>query len=196
MYYQNCDDYMRDVFYFNQMPNQNFNYPYMGCNLPNSGFGANNGTTNFNNVNPDINNMYPSIYRIIQPVVSRVVTGNNYGYITEDNLNSMVDTVYNIVEGDVVNNSSEDASSMNNSSTQTQSQTQRNNNCNTQTTTQNTASSRVNDNNQDSRNLLRDLIKILLIKEILRRNNIRRFANNGFNNFQNMPNYYDQRYMF
>ncbi len=204
MYFQNYDDYMRDVFYFNQMPNQNLNYPYMGYNnMQNPNFQNNFAGQNFNNGNSNINNMYPSIYRIVQPVVSRVLTGNNYQYMSEDNLNSMVDTVYNIVEGDARNNldNSSSLNSNNTTSTQTQSQTQtqpqRNNtNQNTTQTTTMTQTSTSSQNNQNETMLLKDLIKILLIKEIINRNNIRRFSNNGFNNYQNIPNYYDQRYMF
>lgn len=195
MYYQNYDDYMRDVFYFNQMPNQNFGYPYNGYNFGNGNVGAMGMNPN-SNMNQNLNNMYPSIYRIVQPVVSRVVTGNSYGYMTEDNLNSMVDTVFNIVENDVMENSSSIENTSNNLNQNQRSNNSNptgNNNSNSGTVQNVSTSTRNNDNNQNSRNLLKDLIKILLIKEILNRNNIRRFANNNLQNYQ-FP--YDQRYVF
>ena len=46
----------------------------------------------------------------------------------------------------------------------------------------------------------KDLIKILILKEITNRNNLRNFPNNGMNGNvwpqQYYPNCYDQRYMF
>ncbi|MBP3595837.1 MAG: hypothetical protein J6J60_00325 [Clostridia bacterium] len=173
MYYQNYDDYMRDVFYFNQIPNPIQN-PNMGC----QNVGFNQSVNTIGQMNPmnqtiNYNNMFPSIYRIVQPVVARVVTGNNYQYITEDNLNSMVDTVYNIVEGDVANNNESDSQT-----TQTVSaQTTRTQNANTNNSSNNVSNTR-NCENQNATVLLKDLIKILLLKEIISRNNMRRVSNN------------------
>ena len=189
MYYQNYDDYMRDVFYFNQIPNQMPN--------PNMGFqniGFNPQVSQMGQINPNINysNMFPSIYRIVQPVVSRVVTGNNTQYLTEDNLNSMVDTVYNIVEGDVVNSVENDSQTTQTVSAQavrtTNTTSNNNNNSNNQSTSRNCE-------NQNATILLRDLIKILLLKEIICRNNMRRVPNNMV--FQpNYQNCCEARYMF
>ena len=193
MYYQNYDDYMRDVFYFNQMPNQmqnpNMGFQNMGFNQPVNQIGQMNPM----NQGINYNNMFPSIYRIVQPVVSRVVTGNNYQYLTEDNLNSMVDTVYNIVEGDVVNSSENDCQATQTVSAQA-TRTQ-----NTNTTTSNNNSNNVstarNCENQNTTILLKDLIKILLLKEIICRNNMRRVSNNMMwqPNYQNCC---ETRYMF
>ena len=87
MCYKN--DYMRDFFYYNQSPNQNvnMNYGYM----PNNMMRTNN-----------IDSLYPNIYRILRPVVRKVVLGSNYQYLTEEVVSNMVDTVYNIVEGDKI----------------------------------------------------------------------------------------------
>lgn len=115
MFYQGNNDYMRDAFYYSQ-PQSNTTYPYGGMNnnysqnttMPintTSAFGNNMSMGNMNSINP-LNNMYPQVYRIIEPVASRVIANNNYPYYTEDNLNNMVDTVYNIVEGDVATLSS------------------------------------------------------------------------------------------
>lgn len=193
MYYQNYDDYMRDVFYFNQMPNQIQN-PNMG--FQNMGFNQQPnqmGQMSPMNQGMNYNNMFPSIYRIVQPVVSRVVTGNNFQYLTDDNLNSMVDTVYNIVEGDVMSSSENDNQTVQPTSAQaTRTQT-----TTTTTTTNNSnnVSASRNCENQNATVLLKDLIKILLLKEIICRNNMRRFSNNMMwqPTYQNCC---EQRYMF
>ena len=127
MFYSNNDHYMQDLYSYNQMPNNTYN-PYMGnwlppiaanvdsigvgnnnmyMNMPSTNMGMNqnpnmftgnqNINSNMNAQNP--NNLYPSIYRIVNPVVNRVVSGSNLPYLTEDSLNNMVDTVYNIIEG-------------------------------------------------------------------------------------------------
>lgn len=115
MFYQGNNDYMRDAFYYSQ-PQQSATYPYGGMNnnysqvaaMPmntTSAFGNNMNMGNMPTTN-SVSNMYPQVYRIIDPVASRVIANNNYPYYTEDNLNNMVDTVYNIVEGDVATLSS------------------------------------------------------------------------------------------
>ena len=112
MFYQGNNDYMRDAFYYSQ-PQQSVTYPYGGMNNNYSQVGSMpmNTTSSFgNNMNMpttnSVSNMYPQVYRIIDPVASRVIANNNFPYYTEDNLNNMVDTVYNIVEGDVATLSS------------------------------------------------------------------------------------------
>lgn len=187
MYYQNYDDYMRDVFYFNQMPNQNMGF--QGFQNPNS---VNmNGNMPINSGN-NMNTLYPSIYRIVQPVVVRVVNGNNSQFLTEDNLSSMADTVYNIVEGDIMAISNTDAVLTSGATSTTTSQGS-SNSTKTNAVEVNTQVAQCN-NQQNATVLLKDLIKILIIKEWSNRNN-RRFSNNNMFN-QYCPNYYDQRYMF
>ncbi len=195
-------DPMTNSMYYNDIATMN---PTM-----NSGMNANvnpmymsaNPSTMMPNVNgaqTNLNNMYPSVYRIIHPVVGRVVAGNNSQFITEDMLDNMVETVYNIVEGQIeyeediesapIAEQANDrmASSSNNSSSNT---TITRNSVDTRNTTNNmshTTSSNTNMSNntrsmstsnistgnggnmQSHKNdaLLRDLIRILLIKEIL-----------------------------
>lgn len=187
MYYPNYDDYMRDVFYFNQMPNQMQN--------PNIGFqtmGFNQTVNQMGQINPiNYNTMFPSIYRIVQPVVSRVVNGNNNQYLSEENLNSMVDTVYNIVEGDVISSGETDNPTVQSVANQTS----RNQNSNNSVNNSNQVANSRNIENQNATVLLKDLIKILILKEIICRNNIKRMPNN----IMWQPNYQtccDTRYMF
>lgn len=190
MYYQN-GNYMQDLNYYNQNPNANMNYnPYMNNNYSAQNMGM-NAQVPMQNQQQNLSAMYPAIYRIISPVVSQVLMNNNYGYITEENLNIMVDTVYNIVEGDInlTNNSATtpntESSNQNNSSCERNSSTSRQNNASN-------SNSRTNSQNT----LLRDLIKIMILNEISERNRNSN-ANNPYmmsNNFQN-PNMNTSMYM-
>ena len=113
-------NYMQDLNYYNQNPNYTYN-PY----VPNNTYASQNNMNmnnmgNASNMNApmrqsqqNLNAMYPAVYRIISPVVSQVVSNNNNSYLTVDDLNSMVDTVYNIVEGDInLSNSQNTAASV------------------------------------------------------------------------------------
>ena len=56
MFYPSYEDYMRDIFYFNGLQNQN-SYPYM--------YGYNS---------QNLNDYFPAIYKIVYPVVQKVVS--------------------------------------------------------------------------------------------------------------------------
>lgn len=240
MFYSNNDHYMQDLYSYNQMPNNTYN-PYMGnwaanvptntdgiggvnnnmyMNMPNTNMGINQNPNMFagnQNMNPNINvqnpnNLYPSIYRIVNPVVNRVVSGSNIPYLTEDNLNNMVDTVYNIIEGQVeLEDDFEDSSrnTVNNRGTTTTTTTQNpntnlnsrtvtttdtrntpnsnatntNTNTNTNTTVSNT--NQISNSRRNNRNnsLLRDLIKILILRQIFSRNQMVQMPCNYQNQF-------------
>lgn len=207
MFYQNNNDYMRDAFFYSQPQNSTYQYPdmnnynAMGNNMMPYGCNMNYGMNQ--SVQPtSVSNMYPQVYRIIDPVANRVIANNNYPYYTEDNLNNMVDTVYNIVQGDVssLSSSSSMAETVSDDTiTQgaSRSTTTNTNNNTRQTNTEVTRTvSTVNTQNANNDNqLLKDLIKIIIIKQLLSRPN-----NNGCRscNMNNMPmqgNYYDTRYM-
>lgn len=209
MFYSNNDSYMQDLYFYNQNPqawnnysqpmnnmnssmqnpnmmNGNMNSMYMGPN-PNNGYGM--------NYPQNLNNLYPSTYRIILPVALRVIANSNYQYINEDALNNMVDTVYNIVDGQIEyeedsNNISKQEMSSNSNSNNSTSASSTNANSvsrttdTRQTTTQTITTSRGN-NRQDS--LLRDIIKIIIIRELLSRNQF--MPNNRQNFMQPTPQY-------
>ncbi len=169
MFYPSYDDYMRDVFYFNGLSNPNRNYGFNPENsvqdvaMPNMNnmYCMNN---NSNNVNI-LNNLYPSIYKIVWPVIQKVISGNNYQFITEEIVNNTVDVVFGIIQGDM--NHQENDSRRANS---------------------NNASSNYNSNENNA--LMKDLIKILVIRELISKNNIRRFPYNGVMPYYNyMPPY-------
>jgi len=153
MFYPSYEDYMRDIFYFNGLQNQNMNYPYMGFNSQN------------------LNDYFPTIYKIVNPVVQKVVSGNNYQFTNEDSVNNIVDVVLGITAGDINNlenvGNNTDPNRRQNGSSQTQ------------------GTSQVQENM-----LLKDLIKILTIKELQSKQNVRRFpftygnANNCYMPYQ------------
>lgn len=164
--YMNNDNYLQDFYNYNQvpngfggyMPNQNMmqNQP-----MPMNGMYMNPNMYQPNN-NQNITNLYPSTYRIINPVVSRVVQNSNYQFINEDTLNNMVDTVFSIVDGQI--DYQEDEPQAANSNAQNLAQGQR-------TTEAPKSQTAVQSQNNRSDSLLRDIIKILIIKEILARRN-------------------------
>lgn len=150
MFYPSYEDYMRDIFYFNglQQQNMNYSYPYMGFNSQN------------------LNNYYPSIYRIVMPVIQKVINGNNYQFTNEEAVNNIVEVVLETISGDI--NNLEIVGDPNKKQTQPQTVSQ----------------SQQNKEN----NLLKDLIKILTIKELQSKQNVRRFPYSyGPLYMQNMP---------
>lgn len=215
MFYSNNNGYMEDLYYYNQMPGGTYMNPgnNMFGNQGNYNFGnwENMNYSNMGNFNPNnmqvvnqrripgqnLNNLYPSIYRIINPVVSRVVSNGNNQFINEDMLNNMTDTVFNIVEGQI--NTEEEVLSQRNSGSENQTNTNSSgsNSSNTnlaQNTSnrtgdinRNTTTSVSSNNGRNNRNdtLLRDLIKILILKELFCRNCMQRQMNFQPNNMYN-----------
>lgn len=208
MFYQNNNDYMRDAFYYSQPQNGTYQYGngYNMNQMPNQ-FGMNGMQNNMmqprNNMqNTNVEQMYPPIYRIIDPVANRVISNNNIQYVTEDNLNNMVDTVYDIVEGDISTLSSGSNMALSDDTvTQGQitnrdsatntgaSQTTRSTQVSRTTQRETTVMSMNNNVSNGDNQLLRDLIKIIIIKELISRQTM--FANQNTSNYNNM--YYDPR---
>ncbi len=99
---------------------------------------------NNNYENMNLEGLYPEIYKMIQPMVQKVCMKAT-GVINEEMISSMTDEVYNAM--------SEDTGKKNNIET-------RNNN---------SQSPRRVEETRQNNYLLRDLIRILIIKELLRR---------------------------
>lgn len=175
MYYDN-GSYMQDLNYYNQNPVQNFGYnPYMMNNFQNQQFPIGMGMQNQQN----LKSMYPATYRVICPVVSQVVANNNTQYITEDSLNNMVDKVYNIVQGDI--NLSENLNETSTEATQVASNTR---NSSSNSSTNSTNNSNCGKNTQNA--LLRDLIRIMILNEIISRRQNQAMMMQNFNMNQQM----------
>ena len=97
--YTNNDNYLQDLYNYNQIPNNYNQFMNNNC-MQNSNMFQN--TPNFMNVmctnqnmyqannNSNLTSLYPSTYRIINPVVTRVVQNSNYQFLNEDTINNMV----------------------------------------------------------------------------------------------------------
>ncbi len=186
MFYSNNDNYMQDLYFYNQTPNNtyfpnnmpNYNIPLtQNQNMINPMY--NNSNMNANQMCQNINNLYPNIYRIINPVVLKVIANSNYQFLNDDVLNNMTDTVYNIVEGqiDYDDNISTTTENSQSTSSNTNSVSSNSNSRVTETRQSNTSQTSNSKSNRND-NLLKDIIKILILKEILSRPN------------RNNPNYY------
>lgn len=185
MFFTGNDNYMQDLYCFNQVPNSNLNmntYPNSNSfqnnmwSQQNGGYyNSNNIQSNFNQIN-NLNSLYPSIYRIIMPVIVRVLQNSNYQFLNEDVLNNMVDTVYNIVEGQI-DYSDEPNNNINNnilndytiSNSSNSSNNSANNQVNKSTDSKQQISDNSNQNSCKDSALLKDLIKILFLREIIKR---------------------------
>lgn len=166
MYYQN-GNYMQDLNYYNQTPNFGYN-PYMANQNMNMG--------QMPMQQQNLNSMYPAVYRIILPVANQVL-GNNTGYLTEENLNNMVDQVYNIVEKDI---NLENNSNCTSQTSAGENSNYERNSVRPSATTNDSVTTRV-PNRQNS--LLKDLIRIILLNEIISR----RHRNQAMMMQNNMP---------
>ena len=96
--------------------------------------------------NMDLENLYPDIYRMIQPMVQKVCMRAT-GVINEEMISSMTDEVYNAM--------SEETRDVKKSSNEVR--------------TSNSQNVRKVEEPRQNNFLLRDLIRILIIKELLRR---------------------------
>ena len=128
------------------MDTVNGNIAYLNAN-------QNNGISN-------INSLYPSLYRILMPVVQRVVQNSNLQFLNEDVLNNITDTIYNIVEGQI-----EYGDNPQNRSQDTRNENSQNNNAR-------------NNTSKSNELLIRDIIKILVLREIVARNMYQMQMNN------------------
>lgn len=149
MFYTNNLDYMQDYNFYNQNPNT-----YFSSLSQQPGIFNPMQTTN-------LSYFYPSIYKILVPVIVKVISTSNLQYLNEEVINNITDTVYKIVEDDGVKNNNQQ---INNN--------QQNSNIQTNTKQENTK-----DNE-----LLKDIIKILVIKELQNRQ-IRQLNQNLYNQF-------------
>ncbi len=148
---EDCDQYNYDY---------NYDFPY-NCRQPNY---------YSRNLAMDIENMYPEIYKIIYPMIQKACMQNNRP-ITEDVLDEMTSDIYNNIEADniinlnidIVNNRTEKNSAQQNSSQSTGTSENRS----SQVNTKNVTASVQNREYRQMNNPIRDLIRILLIRELI-----------------------------
>lgn len=135
--YNTYEEYMQSVL--------GVTYPNTYNMMPNNGyFEPRNNTVNLQ----EINRLYPEIYGIIYPMVQKVCSRSNMGMCDEIQINQMVEEVYNAIEaGDVETDTREIAPNQKNGDVK---------------------NPRAKETRRPNNNfLLRDLIRILIIREIL-----------------------------
>ena len=158
-----CDQYNHEL---------NYEFPYYNCRQ------------NYfsRNLVVDIENMYPEIYKIIYPMIQKACMQNSKP-LTEDVIEDMTDDIYNNIEAnsiinlniDIVNNRNDKDSISSNTSQITHSNESRNSSksvhsneiSNTTSSVKNADKSIQNREYRQANNPIRDLIKILLIRELL-----------------------------
>ncbi len=169
MDYQSYEDYMRQVLgYSPYNPNiyENYNYELNGQY----------NDTYFRNDNnlEDINELYPKIYHLIQPMVIKICSANNRP-ITRELLEKMTDEIYNVVEGaDTVVNvrvetKKEDTNSQNPLNYR-RTEIRQNERTPRLDESRNERDIRNQTETRKNNNTLRDLIKILILKQLLSEN--------------------------
>lgn len=143
------EEYMRNVLGYSQLPNNIYtNYYddfYYDSNYQNNYY-------NFNN--EMLESMYPEIYRIVYPMVCKICMQNNNREITKELVDRMTDEIYSYIESDERTTNTNvrpalkngDVRNPNSKETELMSETRQNN------------------------FMLKDLIKILILRELLRQN--------------------------
>lgn len=139
MYYQNYEDYMRNMLGYSNPNNMEMPTYMMQDDYYQDGM----------NDMTDIENMYPDIYRKVYPMVCRACDTNTKP-LTEDTIEEMVNSIVLNIEG---NNEQV------NVKMELKNGDVRNPN----------AKQELRETRQPSNNFLRDLIRILLIRELIRR---------------------------
>ena len=156
MYNNPYEQYMRNSLGYNQMPMMNMNMPMNQMNLMNEMYES-EGNLTYNQTSVD--DMYPEIYRIIYPMVCKACMAVNEN-VTEDLVSRITNEIYINVENMEV--AQECRNSQINNIQDTKNIKSNNNNRITNNTTSN--------ERQESRQqnpLLRDLIRILVLRELL-----------------------------
>ena len=153
-YMQNYLDYTGFQNYANTY-DYNIDFPQYFSGVNQAGYGNYNRNTVYN---VDFEELYPEIYKVIYPMVKKI--GNKFrGPITRETFEDMVEEVTNNIEGNEI---IELNINLNNEVKTT------NNRTASQTNT--TTNSKEEENrNSRQRGLVGDIVRILLIRELLRR---------------------------
>lgn len=135
--YNSIDEYMQSV---------------LGMNMPNTYMPNSNNYYEARFQEPamqDLNRFYPEIYGIVYPVVQKVCSMRNSFQITEEQINEMVEEVYNVVEPrEEVQETREQVTNLKNGDVK------------------NPRAKEVRETRRPNNNLMRDLIRILILREL------------------------------
>ena len=104
MYYQNYEDYMRNVLGRNYTPENMMNYesqsyPY-NYYIPTYRNNQTQNTDKDTNI-IKLKKMYPEIYKILKPMVEKIVEENKLKEITQELIETMAKKIYETVEDDM-----------------------------------------------------------------------------------------------
>ena len=143
MYNSNYEEYMQNVLGYNIRPQNTYQ-------MPENIYEMQRGS-NYENI--DLENLYPDIYRMIQPMVQKACMRVT-GVINEEMLCSMTDEIYNAMTEET-----KEVRDVKKSSSEIR--------------TNNSQNIKKVEEPRQHNFLLRDLIRILIIKELLRRRTIR-----------------------
>lgn len=152
MYSNPYEEYMRNSLGYNQMPSMNMNQMNPMMEMYES---EGNFTCNQTNVD----DMYPEIYRIVYPMICKACMAVNEN-VTEDLVSRITNEVYTNVEHMEV--TQENRSAATNISTQTN-KNLKNDSLNNRTT----SVSNIRQETRQRNPLLRDLIRILVLRELI-----------------------------
>lgn len=160
MDYQNYEDYMRSVLGYQTMQNNiytdAYNYQDTYAN-PNNNYYYELPFQNSNMMNireDELNELYPEIYKIVYPMVCKVCNQNYNRQITRTLLDQMTEEIYSNVEP-------EDKQNTNFVRNQTLK--------NGDVRNPNVKETEIKSETRQGNSTLRDLIRILLLREFLRR---------------------------
>ncbi len=157
------EEYMRSVLGYNQTPNNLYNNTYNDYYYDMQ-YLNNQNLNNQNNVNNDVlDSMYPEIYRIVYPMVCKACTQNSQRQITNDLVEEMTEEIYSNVEPD-------DRINPNNAPVRTPLK-------NGDVRNPNAKEPEVRGETRQRNFTLRDLIKILILRELGRPNRPRTKSN-------------------
>lgn len=164
MYYNEYEDYMKNVLGYNRNNLNSYNENY-----EQSYYSTPTYNNNYRMMQDNIEDLYPDIYKIINPMVCKICQ-NNTRPITNELVEQMTMEIYNNIEADEINivNVNIETRELSNSKTVTQKQTE-----NREVKDSKLQESGENRNLQESRErrpnnpLLRDLIRILILNQLL-----------------------------
>ncbi len=160
MYENDYEEYMRSVLGY---PNNNNTY-HQPTSFP--------YRNTINEINYD--DLYPDIYKILKPMIKKICDNPNYRSITNETLEAMTTEIYNNIESDINLVNINITTSPNSSELTREAEKSKNINNNTRNTVNaNKVSS--SSNKEETRQCcgnptLRDLIKILILNQLLNNN--------------------------
>lgn len=160
MYNNPYEEYMRNSLGYNQMPMMNMNQMNMNYMMPE----MYETEGNFMCAQTSVEDMYPEIYRIIYPMICKACMAVNEN-VTEDLVSRITNEVYmNIEHMEIVNETRSSSISV---SPQSNKNVKNDSLSNKTNSSSNNSSSNVRQETRQRNPILRDLIRILVLRELI-----------------------------